>query len=158
MKLTAKQHDTIVESFRKNPDTMSFTAAFKRAGLRLVKAQIDAQLAEDGLLEEINEARGRNIEAVERTRWEVALDKDHRAWEPANRSLLKAYKREFADKAEVDITSGGEPIKTKDESASLASVLAMLKAVGADDPEDGGGTPSGQVPSPGEVLPDPPDR
>lgn len=75
--LPATKRAKYLKCLRDNPEIGNKTA-FRRAGVRITKPEIEALFAADPDLEqEALEARGRNIQAVEQTIWEIAQDAAH---------------------------------------------------------------------------------
>lgn len=141
--LSAAQRKKFLQLITANKG-MGTRHALREAGFKGTLRAFDRLLADDeDLRADYEHARGRDLDQVEATAWDVAKDTEHPSWFRANQMVLRAWHPAYRDQSRVELTGAdGGPVEMEDRSASLAEVLRVIRAAGA---EDGGGAAGGEM-------------
>jgi hypothetical protein len=113
LEITPEQRVAFLQTISDNKDTLiGNIAAARAAGIRGTRKQIHDMIEREGLKEEIFEARGRNVEKVKQTLYEIAQDPAHPGVMRAISIFLKAYGGdEFHDISRHEVTGArGGPV------------------------------------------------
>lgn len=126
--VTDSQRNLLLAILRREP-YLGTIAAARRAGVPGTKAEIRARLVAADLDEEIQVARGRELERVETTLYEIATNPEHPQCVKAAEAVLRARHPLYRDERMGQLTEGAPRPPTRME-VGLEDVIRLAERVG----------------------------